>query len=136
VKYICMEDIENLAAQGKKEIILDENTVLMDLARELAQRLGITISVRPHSTPVKAALPDSSSPPVKTTPPTTNGHMSSKAEPKLAAKPKGCQHGPLPVTIRQSNSNSHQSSDGVVSQLVELIRNSNGRPPETNNKGV
>jgi hypothetical protein len=134
VKYICTEDIENLAAQGKNEIVLDEQTVLMDLAREMAQRLGITISVRPRPIAAKAAPPVSSVPPLKTVSTSTNGHKAAEAEPKLVAKPKGCQHGPLPVSVKQANSNGHQSSDGVVSQLVELIRNTNGRHSGPNNQ--
>jgi hypothetical protein len=136
MKYICTEDIENMAAQGKKEIIMDENTVLMDLARETALRLGINIVVRPHPTPVKAAPPPALSFQGKTTPAAANGHLSSEAGPQLSAKPKGCQHGPLPVTVRQANSNGHLSSDGVVSQLVELIRNTHGRQSGTKNQGM
>ena len=41
MKFICTEDIEILAAQGKKELVVDGSTVLMDLARDMARQLGI-----------------------------------------------------------------------------------------------
>jgi hypothetical protein len=124
VKYICMEDIENLAAQGKKELILDENTVIMDLARDMAQQLGISVVVRPSSTPAKAAPQVTPSSPAKTTP--LVAPPSPDASPASGTKPKGCQHAPLAVPARQARSNGHQNSDGVVNQLVELIRKSTG----------
>jgi hypothetical protein len=124
VKYICMEDIENLAAQGKKELILDENTVLMDLARDMAQQLGISVVVRPSASPAKAAPRVTPSSPAKTTPLVAS--PSPDASPAAGAKPKGCQHAPLAVPARQARSNGHQNSDGVVNQLVELIRKSTG----------
>jgi hypothetical protein len=129
VKYICMEDIENLAAQGKKELILDENTVLMDLARDMAQQLGISVVVRPSSTPAKAAPRLTPSSPAKATP--LVAPPSPDASPASSDRPKGCQHAPLAVTARQVRSNGHQNSDGVVNQLVELIRKSAG-----NNSGT
>jgi hypothetical protein len=128
VKYICTDDIENLAAQGKKELVVDENTVLMDLARDMARQLGITIvdgsrpapaKVTPSSTPSAPAIAVS---PVAPLPPTRD------AAPKLGAKPKGCQHGTLPVVAaRQEQPKSHQNADGVVDQLVELVRQSTGK---------
>ena len=129
MKYICMEDIENLAAQGKKELILDENTVLMDLARDMAQQLGISVVVRSSSTPAKAAPRVMPSSPAKTTPLVAS--LSPDASPAPDDKPKGCQHAPLAVTARQVRLNGHQNSDGVVNQLVELIRKSTG-----NNSGT
>jgi hypothetical protein len=129
VKYICMEDIENLAAQGKKELILDENTVLMDLARDMAQQLGISVLVRPSSTPAKAAPRVTPSSPAKAT--ALVAPPSPDASPAPSDRPKGCQHAPLAVTTRQVRSNGHQNSDGVVNQLVELIRKSTG-----NNSGT
>ena len=40
MKYICMEDIENLAAQGKKELVVDENTVLMEFGARYGPPVG------------------------------------------------------------------------------------------------
>jgi len=128
-----MEDIENLAAQGKKELVVDENTVLMDLARDMAYQLGIAIvdGSRPApakvvpagapSSPAKASAPVPSSP----LPPAPSGRESA---PKLGAKPKGCQHGTLPVVAaRQEQPKMHANADGLVDQLVEVVRQSTGK---------
>ncbi len=141
MKYICTEDIENLAAQGKKELIVDENTVLMDLARDTARQLGITIVDGSHPTPAKApspaappapangSSPAASQPPAKApSQPAPAAHSNGTAF-QLGAKPKGCQHGPLTVVPRQAPAKSHQSSDGVVDQLVDLVRQSVGKNP-------
>lgn len=133
MKYVCMEDIENLAAQGKKELILDENTVLMDLARDMAHQLGIEVVVSPRSTPHKAASPAAPSSPAKAASPAAPAPSSLNGAPKLGDRPSGCQHGPLAapalqVPARQARSNNHHNSDGVVNELVDLIRQSTGKP--------
>jgi hypothetical protein len=134
VKYICTEDIENLAAQGKKELVLDENTVLMDLARDTARQLGIAILDGSHPAPAKAPspaappspangnTPTAPQPPSKASAQPAPAASSNGAAFQLGAKPKGCQHGPLAVVVRQAPAKSHQSSDGVVDQLVEILR--------------
>lgn len=137
MKYVCMEDIENLAAQGKKELILDENTVLMDLARDMAHQLGIVVVVSPRSTPHKAASPAAPSSPAKAALPAAPAPSSLNGAPKLGDRPSGCQHGPLAApalqasarqaSARQARSNNHHNSDGVVNELVDLIRQSTGK---------
>jgi hypothetical protein len=50
------------------------------------------------------------------------------AAPRPGAKPKGCQHAALPVVAtRPEQSKSQPGSDGVVDQLVELVRQSTGK---------
>jgi hypothetical protein len=127
VNYICTEDIENLAAQGKKELVLDENTVLLDLARDMARQLGIAIVDGSHPVPAKAASPAAPLPPAKTGSPVAPAASSNGKAPTLGAKPKGCQHGPLTPAPRQAHSNGHSDSDGVVDQLVELVKQSVGK---------
>jgi hypothetical protein len=141
VKYICTEDVENLAAQGKKELFVDENTVLMDLARDTARQLGIAIVDGSHPTPAKAPSPAAPPAPANGSSPTAlhppanapsqpaSAAVSNGAVSQPGAKPKGCQHGPLTVIVRQSPAKSHQSSDGVVDQLVDLVRQSVGKNP-------
>ncbi|HEY3345347.1 MAG TPA: hypothetical protein VGJ97_10485 [Anaerolineaceae bacterium] len=140
--YICTEDIENLAAQGKKELIVDENTVLMELARDTARQLGIAILDGSHPAPAKASsqavppspekdgAPSAAQPPAKTPSQPAPAASSNGAALQLGAKPKGCQHGPLAFIPRQAPVKNHQSSDGVVDQLVELVRLSVGKPNE------
>ena len=75
--FISASDIETLAAQGVRELTVDEDTVLTAVAREAAAQLGVKLvtpgsamTTRPAAAPVAAASP---------------------------AKPRGCQHGPLPA---------------------------------------
>lgn len=128
LKYICTEDIENLAAQGKKELVVDENTVLMDLARDMAHQLGIAIVDGTRPAPAKVVPAGAPSSPAKAAapvPPAPSGRDSSL---RLGAKPKGCQHGPLPVvTGRQEQPKSQANADGLVDQLVEVVRQSTGK---------
>jgi hypothetical protein len=129
LKYICMEDIENLAAQGKKELVVDENTVLMDLARDMAHQLGIAIVDGSRPAPVKVVPAGAPSSPAKAAamvPPAPSGR---EAAPRLGAKPKGCQHGTLPVVAaRQEQPKTHpNTTDGLVDQLVEVVRQSTGK---------
>jgi hypothetical protein len=124
VKYICMEDIENLAAQGKKELVVDENMVLMDLARDMARQLGIAIVDGSRLAPAKVTPPSTPSAPAKAATPAAPA----PSVPRLGAKPMGCQHGTLPVAAaRQGQPKSRQNADGVVDQLVELVRQSTGK---------
>lgn len=128
MKYICMEDIESLAAQGKKELVVDENTVLMDLARDMARQLGLAIVDGSRPAPAKVTTPSVSLSPAIAVSPVAPVPSTRDAAPKLGAKPKGCQHGALPVVAaRQEQSKSHQNADGVVDQLVELVRQSTGK---------
>ncbi len=84
MKYICSQDIENLAAQGKKELVVDGETVLMALARDMARMLGITIvdSQRPG--------PDSS--PTSSAPAPAHAPSPCNSTPASGSKPRGCQH--------------------------------------------
>ena len=44
--YYSAEDIENFADRRQREICIDENIVLTDLAKQTAQMLGIHITVK------------------------------------------------------------------------------------------
>jgi hypothetical protein len=140
VKYICMEDIENLAAQGKKELVVDGNTVVMEMARDMARQMGISIVDGSRPVPAKGNSPSSPSAPARATSPsspTSPARAASAvasappvrdAAPRPGAKPKGCQHAALPVvTTRSEQPKSQPGSDGVVDQLVELVRQSTGK---------
>lgn len=105
--FYSAEDLEALAAQGITELRLDEDTVLTHLARERAQRLGISLvygTTAPRS--ASAAVPPASSP---------------RSTPSRGAKPKGCQHGPL-TGPASGGGRSAGSSDGTVNELIGLVR--------------
>lgn len=108
MKTFCSaQDIEDLAAQGKTELIIDENTVLTDLARHIAQQLGVSVVYRSQTGPVTAP------PPVSTPAP--------GAAIGLGAKPRGCQHGPL-TNPQPGLAPISSSSNTVVDQLVGLVK--------------
>lgn len=112
MKNFCSaQDIEDLAAQGKTELVVDENTVLTDLARHTAAQLGIRL-VQGSAPPAK--VPSSMSEP-------TRGRSL-----ELGSKPKGCQH---PSLTRQQPVSAPISdrSNTVVDQLVSLVRRLGGR---------
>ena len=128
LKYICMEDIENLAAQGKKELVVDENTVLMDLARDMAHQLGVAIVDGSRPAPAKVVPAVAPSSPAKAAAPVAPAPLGREAAPNLGAKPKGCQHGTLPAAAaRQEQPKTHENADGLVDQLVEVVRQSTGK---------
>lgn len=120
------EDIENLAAQGRTELIVDENTVLTDLARHTADQLGVTIVHRSGlalgSSPDVISGPDTSL--VSGLTPASPPQASRSTLVRLGSKPKGCQHGPLntqqqPLVKTTSATN---GSNTVVDQLVGLVK--------------
>lgn len=119
------EDIENLAAQGRTELIVDENTVLTDLARHTADQLGITIVYRsglaPGSPPDVISGPDTSF--VSGFTPVQLPQVSRSTSARLGSKPKGCQHGPLNTQQQPVKTTSSNNGSGtVVDQLVGLVK--------------
>ena len=76
--FYSLEDIESLVAQGVRELIVDEDAVLTDVARDAAVRLGLKLVPKVHG----SAAPAQPLPAAATAP-------------GAAARPRGCQHGPL-----------------------------------------
>jgi hypothetical protein len=117
VKTFCSaQEIEDLAAQGRKELVIDQNTVLTDMARHVAQQLGVKIVYK--SQPEGAA---SAAAPVGVS-------LAGPAPFRPGSKPKGCQHAPLtspPASVTPPsapNSAAGGSSGTVVDQLVGLVK--------------
>ena len=114
--FYSAQEIEDLAAQGKKELVIDQNTVLTDMARHVAQQLGVKIVYK--SPPAEASA---ASAPV--------GVILTRPAPfRPGSKPKGCQHPPLtspPVSAAlpsSPNGAAGGSSGTVVDQLVGLVK--------------
>jgi hypothetical protein len=105
--FYSAEDIEALVAQGQTELTLDEDTVLTQLARDAAQRLGLKLVRGPSVAPVSA--------------PPASGRPALGTATGLGAKPKGCQHGPRPGRPAAPRAPAG-SSDRVVDDLVDLVR--------------
>jgi hypothetical protein len=117
--FYCAEDIEGLAAQGRTELVVDENTVLTDLARDAARQLGISVKYRTQANPV-AVVPSGPSSGLSI-------GATVSALGALGAKPKGCQHGPLDVeAVRPASATG--SSGGVVDQLVDAVKRLGEKP--------
>jgi hypothetical protein len=78
--FYSLEDIESLVAQGVRELIVDEDAVLTDVAHDAAARMGLKL------------LPMGRGP-AATVAPLPVGLL--PAAPGAGTRPRGCQHGPL-----------------------------------------
>jgi hypothetical protein len=130
--FYTAQDIEDLATQGKRELVLDDDTVLTDLGRHMADQLGIAITTRDRpSTSTSASAPSLAAPSVPVS------GSAPRAPLSLGSKPKGCQHGPLPPrqlpdtasAAPPSNSAAYTGSNTVVDQLVGLVKRLGGKGP-------
>ncbi len=108
--FYSAEDIENFADRGQREICVDDNVVLTDLAKQTAQILGIHITDK-----------SSGSSPGKFTP---AGPQSPGRNRPLSGKPKGCQRRPRSQSATTPGRATGQSSQ-VVDKMVEKIRGMN-----------
>ena len=112
-KFFSTQDIEDLAAQGRTELVVDDDMVLTDLARHAAQQLGIALVSKPRNAPpVSPILPPAPMPRGETV--------------GLGKRPKGCQHAPLVRTPSASQPSEPAVTPGgsntVVDQLVGLVK--------------
>jgi hypothetical protein len=109
--YYSAQDIEALAAQGVRELVVDENTVLTDLARDMAVQVGIKL-VAPGRPAAAGSAP------------------APKAAAPSGARPKGCQHGPLSGSPAVGGSAAPTKSAGnspVMDELVGAVRQLAGK---------
>ncbi len=110
--FYSAEDIENFADRGQREICIDENVVLTDLAKQTARMLGISIAEKPSGAPADA---------VNSARPQTFGKPLGPA-----GKPKGCQRRPANDGAPVSGMTARPSRQ-VVDKLVEKIKGINGK---------
>ncbi len=95
-------DIEDLAANGIRQLEVGPGVTLTDAARERAEDLGIAL-VTPDNAPTsKTIIPA----------------VPAKRE-SLPSRPRGCQHGPLPRTSSQGAAMDGQGP--VLDRLVEAV---------------
>jgi hypothetical protein len=119
--FYSTEDLEVLAAQGITRLVVDDNTVLTHLARDMAHKLGITLVYGTAGTETAAR------PAGATTVASLGAGPSRSPGPQLTAKPRGCQHGPLP-TQPAGRARESTGSDGLAEtsnpmrELVDLVR--------------
>lgn len=101
--FISAADIEEMASQGVRELVVDEDTVLTAIAREVAAQAGIKlVAPGPPRTATQAA----------------------PAAPVVSGKPKGCQHGPLASggAPRQAASGSSPVVDELIGAVKQMAR--------------
>jgi len=106
--FYSAEDIENFADQGQREIYIDENVVLTDLAKQTAQMLGMRITAKPSGPPSGAF--------------NTTRRQSAVQKHTSGGKPKGCQRRPAEIPVPASG-----PSRPVVDKLVEKIKRISGK---------
>jgi len=95
-------DIEDLAANGIRQLEVGSEVTLTDAARERADELGIAL-VMPGDAPIRKAVEPAA--PAKSA--------------SLPSRPRGCQHGPLPRSASQSGAVGGQGP--MVDRLVEAV---------------
>ena len=95
-------DIEDLAANGIRQLEVGPGVTLTDAARERAEDLGIAL-VTPGNAPTSKTIVPA---------------VPAKRGP-LPSRPRGCQHGPLPRTSSQGSAMGGQGP--VLDQLVEAV---------------
>ena len=110
--FYSAEDIENFADQGQREIRIDENVVLTDLAKQTANMLGIRITEQ--SSGISPGT-------FRSVPSQSVGR-----KPVVSGKPKGCQSRPGRKTAAASGA-SPGPSRPVVDKLVEKIKRISGQ---------
>jgi hypothetical protein len=104
--YYTGEDIEDLAARGIGRLELGPGVALTDIAREMANQLGIELVNVNAPQPTGSAATPPRQPAVRSTP--------------VGAKPRGCQHGP--IQTGSSPAATRKAPSDVVNNLVEVVR--------------
>jgi hypothetical protein len=109
--YYTAKDIEELAAKGVRQLVLDPTAVLTDFARETAQQLGIALVKRESQSPPSTSSASQSN--------TTS--FSNKYN-----KPSGCQHaaGSFSPSHPQAAAAARDidgSSASTVNRLIDLM---------------
>ncbi len=106
-------DIEELAASGVTQLEIGPGIAITDVAREMAEELGIEL-----------VTPGMARQPAAPRPVQTAG--------AFTGKPRGCQHGPLssgtlPQSVHSVHSKQGNANSGVVDELVDIISRLKGQ---------
>jgi len=124
--FYSLEDIENLVAQGVRELIVDEDTVLTDVAQDAAARMGLKLLPKGRGPAAPMGAPVGFQPAAAVIP--GAGQI---LAPALGARPRGCQHGPLGGHGASGQAGTPQGakgarpaapSGGLVDDLVGAVR--------------
>jgi hypothetical protein len=122
-QFLTARDVEDLAAQGVRQIPVDADVILTDLAMERAAALGIALTRGAVATsaagaPVQREL---LAPPPAPARPSITAQM-------VGSKPKGCLHDHIESARtaepppRETEAAVEAPSGSVVDRLVEAVR--------------
>jgi hypothetical protein len=128
--FYSAQEIEDLARQGVRELLVDDSVVLTDLARQTAGQLGLRLVTArgPEAARSTAPVQAPGQAPVR---PAANGaaHLAPvvAAAAPLPAKPRGCQHGAAPAVANGQAALGTPAGNGsaggrVVDDLVGLVK--------------
>ena len=110
--FYSAEDIENFAERGQREIRVDENVVLTDMAKQTAHILGIRITQNASGSAPGHFIPVGPQSPGNTR--------------AFSGKPKGCQRRPSNNSAARPGPSAGPSSQ-VVDKLIEKIKGMKGQ---------
>jgi len=128
--FYSLEDIENLVAQGVRELIVDEDAVLTDVAQDAAARMGLKLLSKGRGPEAQVGAPVGASVAFQPAAAAIPGAGILQA-PALGAKPRGCQHGPLGehgasgqagTPLAAKGARPAAPSGGLVDDLVGAVR--------------
>jgi hypothetical protein len=113
--FYSAADIEALASQGVRELVVDDDTVLTSVAREAAAQYGLKLITPGQRSGAGAASP---------APVQAPKAAAANANP---AKPRGCQHGPAAAGGSSQASTPNRTSSpvrgpGVVDDLIGAVK--------------
>lgn len=132
--FYSAQEIEDLARQGVRELVVDDSVVLTELARQTAGQLGLRLvtarsavplsNTAPGQAPARPAADGTARP----APAAASAQATALAAP-LPAKPKGCQRGattPAGVGGLQATLGAPANTGGaggkVMDELVGLVK--------------
>lgn len=108
--FYSAADIEALASQGVRELIVDDDTVLTSVAQEAAAQFGLKL-VSPRAAALAAAAAAAAA--------------QGAAPGANPGKPRGCQHGPLAggqAPAASANRGTSGSQSPVVDELIGAVK--------------
>lgn len=109
--FISAADIEELAAQGVRELVVDEDTVLTAVAQETAAQCGVKLVAPGAASRVTSVEPG-------------RGPAAAATAPTVTGKPKGCQHGPVGAVAAAAGPRpaSQTNAGPVVDELIGAVK--------------
>ena len=119
--FYSAEEIEDLAARGETQLYLEDDAVLTDLARDTAQRLGISLIYRSETGPVSPV----SAPSVRT------ARAPGGAKVEFWAKLAAPRASGVPANAAPSAAGGQGGSNSMIDRAIGLVRQLADRSSDT-----